>query len=131
MLNGIRQALLDDTDVAALVGTKIYSGRIGQADTFPQISLFVVDINPDDDKDGPSDLDVVKVQVSSYDEDYQGAYTVADKARRALERLSATKNGVQIQSIRFIDQTDILVENAGVNGVNNLAFDYMVRIIRT
>ena len=130
MLKGIIQALIDDSDVNS-IASEIAPNKAPQGANFPYVVCSVASITPDDDKDGPSDMDLVRVQVDAYDEVYGTAYNLADKCRRALERLAATKNNVVIGGIQFLDQTDLLVKGAGDTGVNMISMDYKVRVART
>lgn len=87
------------------VAVKVYPVDIPQKITPPVLVVREQSNDPSDTKDGPSTLDVQRVQVLAYFNEWnEQAYDIMDKVRHALDRLpEGTYNGVTVQSIRFED----------------------------
>ncbi len=113
--------------VTALTGDRIYPGIAKQFDIGPFIVYFKVSTNPADSKDGPSKLDTLRVQVSIFHNDYDALEDLAGKVRTALDRYSGPVGGVEVQSIRFIDENELRDPDTDYF---HTAQDYSIRIKR-
>jgi len=133
---GIFKLLKDNSDVNALVGTRIFPMVARQGTDFPFIIYDVLTDDPTDYKEGVSSLDTTSVMVSVYSETYSQAADLAKKVRTALDRQSITIDGaVIIQSIKYDGYNDFFdldsFDNSATNarGVFRKALDFDVRII--
>lgn len=124
----IYNILNNDSDVVALVSTRIYPNVAKQGSTFPFIVYQTTGVDPTDTKDGVSPMDVNAFEVLCFADSYSGAVDLAQKARIALDRVSGTypaTTGIKIQSIKFnsVDE-DFEIEGDGRGiYVQTLSFD--------
>lgn len=127
----IYSILRNDGDVNSLVDTRIFP-LVAKNDTrFPFIIYDVGSENPEDTKDGVSTLDVDSVMVSVYSQSYEEASDLARKVRTALDRVSGSYEGVEVQSIQYNGLNEIFDENVSDEGVYRKALDFNVRIVNT
>lgn len=98
----IYNILSNDTDVAALVSTRIYPNIVEQDKVDLASVIYKVDnTEPTNTKDGPSTLDVIRVYVWALAEGYDSSHNLSEKVRVALDRKSGTFAGVVVDSIMF------------------------------
>lgn len=103
----IREVLLKDPAVAALVGNRIHPQMLPDATaTFPCITLWVLDDDPaDTNHEGSGGLFNLVVQISAWatPTETEGGYTVARKVAHALREALLGKKvvvgSVELQSI--------------------------------
>jgi hypothetical protein len=114
--------------VTAIAGQKIFPSIAKQGTQLPFIVFSLISTDAHDDKDGPSDLDVERWQVSCFAQSYDQADQLNKACRTVLERYSGTTAGVNIQSIRFLGTQDIFEEDAGEKGVHHKSSDYSIRV---
>ena len=74
----IRDRLLADAPVAALVGTRIYNGKMKQRDTMPVITLKKIDKVSGLTLDGTVGPNEVRMQVDCWDDDVDDVRALAD-----------------------------------------------------
>jgi len=126
----IYNILANDSDVAALVGTRIFPNVAPQTTTFPFIIYDVTGVQPNDTKDGASTLDTNDVMISCYSETYSQASDLAQKIRVAMDRINVgTYGGEQIQSSQFQSYNDIFDDTSGDAGIYRKALDFEIRQI--
>ena len=122
--------LVNDTDVSALVETRIFPNVAPQTTTFPFIIYDVTGVSPNDTKEGPSSLDTNDVMISCYSESYSEASDLAQKIRVAMDRINeGTYGGEQIQSSQFQSYNDIFDDTSGDAGIYRKALDFEIRQI--
>lgn len=121
----IYNILAGDSDVNSIT-TRISPLIIGQTLALPAVVYSVIDTGPNDTKNGVSLLDEVRVEIDSIAEDYSTAEDLASKVRTALDRYSGTANGVKIQSVQFVNESDILEKVQ--NGLYTITQDYKFRV---
>lgn len=85
---------------------RVFPGEIPQGVVYPLIMIETVDGEPFDTKSGASVLDNDIVKVSCYAERDSEAYDLAAKCRTALDEQSGTHNGIYIEGIRWLRQSD-------------------------
>lgn len=103
----IYDILSNDTDVAALVGDRIYPNIVDQSKVGLAAVIYKVDnTEPTNTKDGPSTLDVIRVYVWALAEGYDECHELSEKVRVALDRTSGTFAGVVVDSIMFDSRDD-------------------------
>lgn len=104
----VRDRLLDDATVAALVGSRVYTGAMPQRPTFPLITLTKVDKLSDLALDGTVGPNQLRVQVDCWDDDVDG-----------VRALAAAVNGDDSQS-----------SNGPLHGFAGSSGDEALRLIR-
>ncbi len=146
--------LIGSSDITGLVGTspkRIYPevAPLSMANQFPYIVYKVVSENPTNTK-GPSDpgdavatgpeterspLDVVRVQVSCFTDDYSVCATLAQYIRAALDRGVGSGfsigAGPTIDSIVYDGYHTLYEKDIKPQGVYHFAQDYIIRVINT
>ena len=124
----IYDVLFNDTDVNALVETKIFPNVAPQTTEFPFLIYDVVGSDPNDTKSGVSELDINSVMISCYSETYSQASDLANKVRIAMDRLAeSTYNTIQIQSSQFQGYNDIFDNTCGDEGIYRKALEFDIR----
>jgi len=122
--------LVNDTDVSALVGTRIFPNVAPQTTTLPFIIYDVTGVSPNDTKEGPSTLDTNDVMISCYSETYSEASDLAQKIRVAMDRINeGVYNDETIQSSQFQSYNDIFDDTSGDAGIYRKALDFEIRQI--
>ena len=122
--------LVNDSDVSALVGTRIFPNVAPQTTTFPFIIYDVTGVSPNDTKEGPSTLDTNDVMISCYSETYDEASDLAQKIRVAMDRINqGVYNDETIQSSQFQSYNDIFDDTSGDAGIYRKALDFEIRQI--
>lgn len=102
----IHGLLSGDATFASYTGTRIYPNVAAQNAAFPYAVYSVIGTQPTDTKDGVSKLDIVRVQVDVYSQNYDTSQTMAARARTVLDRFSGSNNGNNIDKIIFTNQAD-------------------------
>ncbi len=127
----IYNILANNAPVAALVGTRIFPNVTKVGTTFPFIIYDVESETPTDYKQGVSSLDTDIVTVSAYSTTYTEASDLALKIRTALDRVSGTYGGVEVQSIKYDGYNDLFDDDSGNEGIYRKALDFNIRIINS
>jgi hypothetical protein len=96
--------------VTALVSTRIFPDMATQDATYPFIVYTNDATQPTDVKDSSSPLDVVTMSVMIYSNSYSQAQDIAAAVRTALDRMTGTIQGVNVQSCRFEGQNSAQME---------------------
>lgn len=96
--------------VTALVSTRIFPDMATQDATYPFIVYTNDATQPTDVKDSGSPLDVVTMSVMIYSNSYSQAQDIAAAVRTALDRMTGTVQGVNVQSCRFEGQNSAQME---------------------
>ena len=99
----IYSILTSDSDVSAIIGTRVYPQIAAQGAAFPFVVYVLQDTSPSDTKSGVSTLDEVRYDIVVASETYAEASDLTNKIRTALDRYTGTVAGVVIDSIQFID----------------------------
>lgn len=122
--------LVNDSDVLALVETRIFPNVAPQTTEFPFIIYDVTGVQPNDTKDGPSTLDTNDVMISCYSETYSEASDLAKKIRIAMDRITEAEYAtIKIQSSQFQSYNDIFDDTSGDAGIYRKALDFEIRQI--
>ena len=124
----IYNILKNDTDVSALVGTKIYPIQVKEGDSVPYITYQVISNIPSGTKKTSSLLDYYRVQISSFATKHEDAEVLAKKIRdvldnHALENFYSTSHIIKITSVIFDGEISLGLDNANVF---EIAQDYIV-----
>lgn len=116
-----------DSDVSAIVGTRIYPELAEEGASAPYIVYSVVSNTPSDTKDG-APIDEAQLEIFSVGRKYAEANDLADKVRAALDRKERTVvDTVTVQSIHY---TNEVVEVSEKRDFYISVQDYTVRITR-
>lgn len=95
----IRAVLAADTDVAALVSTRIYPDSLPQGCTLPAIRYTLITDRSDQHQTAGAALAEAVVQVDCYAAKRLDANTLGNKSRLALARYQGTAASVQIRDV--------------------------------
>jgi hypothetical protein len=93
--------LSNDVDVSAIVGTKIYPFIAIEDVQDPYIVYTIEGVDPTQDKDGPSVLDTITVNIELYTETLSELEDLGNKVRALLDRNSGIIETICVQSISF------------------------------
>mgnify|MGYP003667834942 CR=1 FL=1 len=122
--------LSNDSDVLALVESRIFPNVAPQTTEFPFIIYDVTGVQPNDTKEGPSTLDTNDVMISCYSETYSEASDLAKKIRVAMDRITEAEYAtIKIQSSQFQSYNDIFDDTSGDAGIYRKALDFEIRQI--
>ena len=124
----IFKLLQDSSAVGAICADRIYPELAQQDADVPFVVYTIADTEITATKNATSKLDTARVEVFCISNDYEQAMELGIAVRGALDRVSGTYNGVQVQSID-IDTID--VEFDADQRVYILEQTYDVRIQRT
>ena len=125
----IYNILTNTSAVTSYVSTRISPLKANNLAQFPYVVYEQVSLVPTIDKDGPSKLDIIRLQINILHTDYDTLSNVADAIRTALERKAAgTYGGVNVQSIVFDNEGEMYNDNVDLNGVYGWQQDYILRI---
>ena len=89
------------TDLEAIVGTRIFPEVAEQDSALPFVMYSIISNEPSDTHSGPSLLDVAQVDVIAYNTSYSGCIDMGVYIRAALDRVTGTYNGVNVQSCQY------------------------------
>jgi hypothetical protein len=98
-----------NSGVTDIVSTRIFPEIAEQEAATPFIVYQLQSVDPDDTHDGPSKLDEVRFEFICYADSYNQAADLGEKVRGALDRVSGTYNGVNVESVQFND-VDVNIE---------------------
>ena len=118
--------LTQNTDVTDIVGVNIFPEVAEQETATPFIVYQLQSVAPEDTHDGPSKLDEVRFEFLCYADSYALAADLGDKVRGALDRVSGTYNGVNVESVQFND-VDIDTIDAPRRFAQVLTFTFRIK----
>ena len=118
--------LSQNTDVTDIVGVNIFPEVAEQETATPFIVYQLLSVAPEDTHDGPSTLDEVRFEFLCYADSYALAADLGSKVRGALDRVSGTYNGVNVESIQFND-VDIDTIDAPRRFAQVLTFTFRIK----
>ena len=120
--------LTNSTDIAAIVSTRVFPEVAQQDAPLPYVVYNVTNNEPSDTKAEPSELDTANVEVNCFSTSYTESIDLAVAVRAALDRVTGTYNGVNVQSIAYMNETLSFEEAQRAYLVSS---DYDVRIARS
>lgn len=103
----------------------VFPTRAPQGQAFPYIVYHVISDAPTDTKDGASELDVARVQISVFASTYASAVSLSDSIRSTIDRYRGTVESVVVDKIVFENEMDNYDEDAEVY---HRSQDYFIRI---
>ena len=126
-LKAIRHLLINDTSVSDVVGTRVFSFTLPQEQAMPAVVLSVVGNRPNHSKDGTSEIDEIRMQVTAVGRTQSQCIDLSRKIRNAIDQAAGgTYAGVEVQSIYFEQQIGLFEFERNVPMVAN---DYTIRIV--
>ena len=126
----IYSILAGNSDVAGVVGTKIFPQKRPLDTRGNSITYFVIDTTPNNTKNGVSTYDYIRCQITAFGRDYGAAQDLAAKIRTALDYVSGTYSGIVIDKIFFEDSNDLFDDSYGENGIHYVALDFRFNVNR-
>jgi hypothetical protein len=122
--NAIYTILAATTAVTSKVGTHIYTVVAAQQDVTAYIVIHLIDINPENTKDGVSLLDEARVQVNCFHSSKATCDELAAAIRTALDRYRGTAGSYTIDRIIFQDARNDFDEDRKIYQVQQ---DFIIR----
>lgn len=110
-----RNAIVTDTAVAALVGSRIYPVLAPATAALPFAVYRRSSIQRQQTLAGPSGLPTVNMEVQIYSSTYESAREVADAFRSVLDGYAGTLNNVEVQNASLEQESDDFVQLAGAD----------------
>ena len=123
----IYSILTNDSDVSALIGTRVYPQVAAQGAAFPFVVYVLQDNTPSDTKSGVSTLDEIRYDIVAAAETYSQLTDLTEKIRTALDRYTGTVSGIVVDSIQF---TELDVDNDPATETFVSSSEYILRIKR-
>ena len=117
----------NDSDVSALIGTRVYPQVAAQGAAFPFVVYVLQDNTPSDTKSGVSTLDEIRYDIVAAAETYTALSSLTERIRLALDRYSGTVSGIVVDSIQF---TELDVDNDPATETFVSSSEYILRIKR-
>jgi len=93
--------LSNDTNISGIVSDKIYPFLAIEDVVYPYIVYTIEGVDPTQQDDGVSPLDVNSANVEIYSEDLSEIETLSKYVRNALDRYRGTVEGIDVQSVSF------------------------------
>ena len=116
------------SNLTDIVGTRIYPEVAEQDGASPFVVYTIISNSPSDTHSGPSQLDVAQVDVVAYSTSYAECIDIGVHVRAALDRVTGTYNGVNVQSCQY---TTELIDFDDYRRSYVITQSYDVRISRT
>ena len=111
----VRDKLLSDSAVSALVSERVYASELPQKPTYPAIIYEHVDSERDFTMEGPSGFVTTTMEIRVYASSYSGVKDLATKIRQVLNGLDDMILGVKILGIFLQNESDDFDEDLDVN----------------
>lgn len=124
----IYNLLLSNADLRAIVDTRIFPEVAQQDAVLPYVVYNVSSNEPSDTKREPSKLDTAQIEVNLYSTSYTECIDMATHTRAALDRVTGTYSGVNVQSIQYLGE---IIDFDEAQRTYNITADYDVRISRS
>jgi hypothetical protein len=122
--NAIYQILAAAVAITNVVGTGIYTAVAAQQNLTEYIVIHLIDIVPENTKDGVSMMDEARVQVDSFHSSKATGDTLAVAIRTALDRYRGSVGGFSIDKIIFQDGRNDFDEDRRIYQVSQ---DFIIR----
>lgn len=108
-----RHALVTNTVVSSLVGTRIYPVLAPASASLPFAVYRRSSIQRQQTLAGPLGLPTVNMELQVYSTTYEGAREAADAFRSVLDGYGGTLNNVEVQNASLEQESDDFVQLAG------------------
>jgi hypothetical protein len=111
--DAIRDILLSDSVVTALVSDKISPLKVAQTDTYPAIVYVTVSTVPTECWGDKSKLDQIRIQMSAFSKFYEQAFEIDQAVRNVLDQFDGEKQGYELY-ISYQGSRDLFDETGKV-----------------
>jgi len=102
----IRDRLVNESTVSAIVGNRVYRSVLPQNPVFPALVLDVLIDKPRDTIDGAASLFRADIQVDCWSQKASEAAALAEAVRLALQGYRGTHLSVKLRGIYITEQLD-------------------------
>ena len=109
----LRAILVADPDVAAIIGSRAYQGRLPREPTFPAIVYQMIS-RP---QDGLTGIVQARMQYTCMAESWREAADLADAVRCGLHGYRGVRDGARIEYIQYAGQHDDYDETTGIHWI--------------
>jgi hypothetical protein len=125
----IHTILSTDANITAIVGNRITPVLAHFDGTRPSIVYHIISTVPTDFKQGPSDIDFIRVQIDSYAPGYDTVINLGRMIREALDRYPhSTVSGVNLAGVSYLNGFNTYEDGAKLH---RRIDEYQFRIRRT
>lgn len=125
-IGDLAQFLVRATDVAALIGVRVYPRQLPQAVTVPALSYFQVDAIRVRELDGPAGKVRRRIQIDSWARTHTEAWNLADAVRLALDGFSGMMGSTDVGSVNMQNEIEFFEPDAGTVGLYRVMQDYII-----
>lgn len=109
----LRTALVGNTSVTSMVGTRIYPLLAPKTAALPFITWRRSGISREHTLAGPMGVPNVSVEMQSFAATYEDVREVADRVRLVLDGYGGTVNNVEVKHVSLEQESDDFVQLAG------------------
>ena len=109
----LRSALVGNTSVTSMVGTRIYPLLAPKTAALPFIIWRRSGISREHTLAGPMGVPNVSVEMQSFAATYEDVREVADRVRLVLDGYGGTVNNVEVKHVSLEQESDDFVQLAG------------------
>ena len=109
----LRTALVGNTSVTSMVGTRIYPLLAPKTAALPFITWRRSGISREHTLAGPMGVPNVSVEVQSFAATYEDVRQLADRVRLVLDGYGGTVNNVEVKHVSLEQESDDFVQLAG------------------
>lgn len=109
----LRSALVGNTSVTAMVGTRIYPLLAPKTAALPFITWRRSGVSREHTLAGPMGVPNVSVEMQSFAATYEDVREVADRVRLVLDGYGGTVNNVEVKHVSLEQESDDFVQLAG------------------
>ena len=95
----LRDYLLADSTITALVGQRVYVEELPQNSPLPAITFLRVNVDHDHDLEGETGLATARFQIDSWADSPLNALALAERVRLRLDGYQGTMGSTTVQSI--------------------------------
>ena len=124
----IYNLLVSNADLRAIVDTRIFPEVAQQDAVLPYVVYNISSNEPSDTKREPSKMDTAQVEVNLYSTSYTECIDMATHVRAALDRVTGTYSGVNVQSVQYLSE---IIDFDEAQRAYNITSDYDVRVSRS
>ena len=124
----IYNLLLSNAALRAIVDTRIFPEVAQQDAELPYVVYNISSNEPSDTKREPSKMDTAQVEINLYSTSYTECIDMATHVRAALDRVTGTYSGVNVQSIQYLGE---VINFDEAQRAYNITSDYDVRVSRS
>jgi len=100
----IYNILTNDTDVSAVISTKVFPALAIEDIAYPYITYTQNSHSFSDAKCGKSTLDIIEYSIELHSETLTELNDLGIKTRNALDRYKGTIEGLEIQSVKYVSE---------------------------